>query len=126
MNRFILSLMFGMLVGGAIGLYLGWIPFPVEYLNNPASSLDQRYKDEYTIMVAAGYASDNDPIAAVERLRVLDVDNAPAYVQEVTERFITNSVDIDDILLLVTLSEGLGRLTPVMLPYREINQANTP
>ena len=121
MNRFFLSLIVGLVIGAAIGLYLGWVPFPVEYLNNPASSLDQRYQDEYTVMVASSYLIDGDPIAAVERLRVLDVVNVPAYVQEVTERFITNSRDIEDIFRLVTLAEGLGRLTPIMERYREIN-----
>lgn len=121
MGRFLISLGVGLILGAAVGLYLGWGPFPVEYVNSPASNLDQRYKDEYTVMVAGGYLLDRDASTAVERLRILGVENVPAYVQEVTERFITNSRDIDDIYHLVALAEGLGRLTPIMEPYRGVS-----
>lgn len=121
MNRFILSLLFGLLVGVGFGLYLGWGPFPVEYLNSAAPALSDRHKEEYTVMVAAGYLADGDATGAVERLRVLGVDNVPAYVQEVTERYITNSRDVDDIQQLVGLAEGLGRLTTIMEPYRRVS-----
>lgn len=121
MTRFLLSLFAGLVVGAGVGLYLGWGPLPVEYLNSPASNLDPRYKDEYTVMVAAGYLNDGDALAAVERLRILGVENVPAYVQEVTERYITNSRDVNDIYYLVGLSEGLGRLTPIMEPYRNVS-----
>ena len=45
----------------------------------------------------------------------------PVYVQEVAERYITNSRDVDDIRPLVALADGLGRLTPIMEPYREVH-----
>jgi hypothetical protein len=121
MIRFLLSLLLGLAVGLVIGLYLGWVQFPVEFLDSPASQLAQRHKDEYTVMVASGYLVDRDPSAAVERLRMLGVDNIPAYVQEVTERYISASRDVEDIRQLVALAEGLGRLTPPMEPYRQLS-----
>lgn len=123
MSRFLLSIIIGLIVGTAVGLYLGWGVFPVEYLNSPASNLAPEYKEQYTIMVAAGYQADRDPIGAVNRLRVLGVDNVPSYVQEMTERFITNSRNVEQIRYMVALSEGLGRLTPIMEPYRIIEAA---
>ncbi|MFQ3568542.1 MAG: hypothetical protein SNJ59_16260 [Aggregatilineales bacterium] len=120
MIRFLGSLLVAALVGLAFGLYLGWVQFPVQTIDSPANLLAQRYKDDYTIMIAAGYARDGDVTGALERMRVLRIDDVPAYVQEVTERFITNSRSIDDIRLLVALSEGLGRLTPLMEPYRQV------
>jgi hypothetical protein len=118
MVRFLLSLLVALLVGLGIGLYLGWVQFPQQTIDSPANALAQRYQDEYAVMIAAGYLDDHDLTGALERLRVLGVDNAPAFIQEVTERYITNSRDIDDIRYLVALSEGLGRLTPIMEPYR--------
>ena len=120
MVRFLLSLLVALLVGLGIGLYLGWVQFPQQTIDSSASALAQRYKDEYVLMIAGGYLEDRDLAGALERLRVLGADNAPAFVQEVTERYITNSRDVDDIRYLVALSEGLGRLTPIMEPYRMV------
>ncbi|MFN8527006.1 MAG: hypothetical protein U0670_00135 [Anaerolineae bacterium] len=117
MRRFLLSFAAALVLGALVGLYLGWVQFPVQYVDSPASDLAQRYKDEYTVMIATAYLDDQDLTGAIERLRVLGVENAPAYVQEVTERYITNSRDLQDIQTLVLLAQGMGRLTPVMQPY---------
>lgn len=121
MIRFVLSLIIALGMGAAIGLYLGWVQFPVQYLNSPAASLADRYKDDYTVMVATGYLKDGDLGGAVDRLRILGQGNIPAYVQGVTERYISNSQDADDIAYLVALAEGLGRLTPIMQPYAQLH-----
>ncbi len=120
MLRLLVSLLIGLVVGVGIGLYLGWVQFPVEFVNSPASSLSERYKDEYTVMVAAGYLKDGDLGGAIERLRLLGIANIPLFVQEVAERYISNSRDVGDITYLVSLSQSLGRLTPIMQPYRQV------
>src|SRR5215468_759615 len=120
MLRFVISLVIGLAIGAGIGLYLGWVQFPKQFINSPTSSLADRYKDDYIVMIAAGYLKDKDLGGAVERLRILGVPNVPAYVQDVTEQYITTSRDAKDISYLVALSEGLGRLTPIMQPYRQV------
>ena len=92
--------------------------FPVKYTDSSADRLAQRYKDEYTVMVANAYLDDSDLTGALERMRVLGVENVPAYIQDTTERYITNSSNVNDIRALVALSAGLGRLTPIMQPYQ--------
>jgi hypothetical protein len=72
-------------------------------------------------MIAAGYLYDGDALGAIERLRVLGVENAPDYVQQTAERFITNSRQIRDIQYLIALSEGLGRTSPIFEPYRQVS-----
>lgn len=121
MRRFLISLIISLIIGALIGLYLGWVQFPVQYVDSPARDLAQRYKDDYTVMMASAYADDRDLTGALERLRVLEVENVPAHVQEVTERYITNSRDLGDIRNLVILAEGVGRLTPIMEPYRQVS-----
>jgi hypothetical protein len=120
MARFLLSFIAALIVGALIGLYLGWEQFPVEYTDSPADRLADQYKYEYTIMIANAYLDDQDLTGALERMRFLGVENVPVYVQETTERYITTSQDVDEIRALVALSEGLGRLTPIMEPYRMI------
>lgn len=120
MIRAIFSLLIGLAVGVGVGLYLGWVQFPAEYRNSPASALAQRFKDEYTVMVAGGYLNDQDAIGAIERLRVLGVENVPEYVQQVTERFITSSRDLCNIQYMIALSDGLGRSSPLYEQFRAI------
>jgi len=120
MVRFIASLFAGLVLGLGLGLYLGWVQFPVEYIDSPANSLSPRYRDEYTVMIAGGFMVDRDLTGAIQRLRVLGIDDVPVHVQEVAERYITNSRDVDDIRPLVALADSLGRLTPIMEPYREV------
>ncbi len=120
MARVFLSTVIGVMVGIGLGLLFGWVIAPVEYTDSPMSALADRYQEEYTLMIAAGYLVDRDASAAVERLSRLGVENVPAYVQELTERYITNSRNVEDIRLLVALSEGLGRLTPPMERFREL------
>ena len=118
MVRFLLSFFAALIIGTLLGLYLGWVQFPVKYTDSSADRLAQRYKDEYTVMVANAYLDDGDLTAALERMRLLGVENVPAYIQDTTERYITNSRDVTEIRALVTLSSGLGRLTPIMQPYQ--------
>ena len=106
--RFLISLLVGLGIGAAAGLYLGWIQFPVEFVNSPMTALAERYQDDYTVMIAAGYVADGDLNGAVDRLRLLDVDNIPDYVQNTTERYITNSRDVQDIRYLVSLAARTG------------------
>ena len=118
MVRFILSFIVALIVGLLLGAYLGWVQFPVKYTDSGAERLAQRSKDEYTVMVANAYLDDSDLTGALERMRLLGVENVPAYIQDTTERYITNSSSVTDIRALVALSAGLGRLTPIMQPYQ--------
>lgn len=114
MTRFFFSTAVGVALGVLIGLFAGWQLVPVQYTDSPISALSEQYRDEYTRMIAGGYLADGDLTGAVDRLRVLGVPNIPQYVQDMAERYISNSRDLNDIRYLVALSEGMGRLTPLM------------
>lgn len=120
MIRFFFSAAIGAALGLLIGLYIGWEVAPVEFVDSPLPELSRTYRDEYTIMVASGYLVDRDINGAIERLRRLGEENVPEYVQATAERYITNSREVDDIRKLVTLAEGLGRLTPPMEQFRQL------
>ena len=118
MGRFLFFLIIGVIVGTMLGLLIGWELYPAEYVDSPLSLLDQDYKEQYTVMIAYGYVFDGDLESAVARLRALNVTNIAGYVQEITERYITQSRNLEDIRHLVALAEGMGRLTPMMESYR--------
>lgn len=126
MLRFTRSLILGLLVGALAGLYLGWFPFPPAARSSAISDLAQRYRDEYTVMIAAGYAADRDASGAIERLSLLELENIPAYLQRSAERIISTSArDLVDIRLLVRLAHDLGLLTPAMRPFLTLQGADS-
>ena len=54
----------------------------------------------------------------------IPVDGMPMiHDMSITERYITHSRQVEDIRLLVTLAEGLGRLTPPMESFRQLAPA---
>ncbi len=123
MRRMLRSLLLGLVLGGALGLYLGWFQFPRETYRGDLSEMAQSFRDDYVVMVAAGYAADGDLQGALERLSRLRVDDIPRYAQRLTDRVIASSArDIRDIRLLVALARGLGRLTPAMEPFLDLRE----
>jgi len=126
MLRFTRSLILGLLFGALAGLYFGWFPFPPDSRSSKISDLAQRYRDDYTVMIAAGYAADRDAAGALERLRLFEFEDLPAYLQRSTERIISTSArDLDDIRLLVRLAHDLGLLTPAMQPFLVMQSAES-
>ncbi|HEX3052380.1 MAG TPA: hypothetical protein VHP83_17095 [Aggregatilineaceae bacterium] len=116
-KRYLGSLLIGILVGIGFGVYLGWEQFPVKYTNSSIAALDTRYQEEYTLMVAEAYQVDRDPVAARERLVALGKENIPDYVQDMTERYISQGKDLRTIQTMVALAEAMGRLTSIMEIY---------
>lgn len=116
-KRYIGSLLIGVLAGIAIGVYIGWEQFPVEYTNSSMAALAPRYQDEYTVMVAEGYQVDRDVQGALTRLQPLGKANVFDYIQDLTERYISQS-NVPAISPMVALAEAVGRLTPIMEVYR--------
>ena len=121
MRRFLQFLLLGLVLGGVFGLYLGWFQFPRDTYRGDMTELAQSFRDDYAVMIAAGYAADGDLPGALDRLSRLRVDDIPRYVQRLTDRVIASSArDIRDIRLLVALARGLGRLTPAMEPFLDL------
>ena len=118
MRRILVSVTVGAVIGVAAGFLIGWVIAPVQYVDSPLHLLHRLYKEEYTVMVAAAFRHDGGLDLARERLQPLGVENIPAWVQDVTERYISQRRSPTDITDLVALSEAFGRLTPIMEPYR--------
>ena len=121
MRRFLRSLFLGLVLGGLLGLYLGWVQFPLQLYRGDLTELAQSFRDDYAVMIAAGFAADGDVQGALDRLNHLHVDDIPRYIQRLTERVIASSArDVRDIRLLVALARGMGRLTPPMEPFLDL------
>lgn len=119
MRRFLIALTIGGIVGIGIGLFLGWVPFPVITVDNQMRALSQLDKDRYTVMVAKAYEVDKDLEEAKNRLLPLGIANIFTYVRDVTERKISESGTGNqaEIRSLVSLSSAFGYFTPPMQPF---------
>ena len=122
MRRSLQFMLPGLILGALLGLYLGWFQFPRDSYRGDMPDLTQSFRDDYAVMIAAGYAADSDLPGALDRLSRLRVADVPRFVQQLTDRVIASSSrDIRDIRLLVALARGLGRLTPAMEPFLDLH-----
>src|SRR5947199_2062745 len=64
-----IALVVGLLVGW---MFLGWVLFPVNYIDGNPTQLAAKYKSDYVQMVADSYAIDQDLNAAQRRLLGFD------------------------------------------------------
>jgi hypothetical protein len=104
-------------IGLGLGLYLGWVAFPVQYINAEPSSLHPDYKDDYVLMIATLYSEDSDLDAARTQIVAVGFDDPGLAVADTTRRFIAAQRSEADLRRLVGLAAALGGVTPEMLPY---------
>ena len=62
-------LLTGLLIGAAIGLFLGWKVFPVSYFDITPKSLHPYFKQDYFVMVGLACNADGDYGRAYYRMR---------------------------------------------------------
>ncbi|MDX1435939.1 MAG: hypothetical protein R3335_03955 [Anaerolineales bacterium] len=77
-----ISFFIAILVGLGIGLFFGWVAYPVEYVDTAPNSLRQDYKTDYVLMVAEAYQVEDNLALAVRRLALLGGEVPEAIVQQ--------------------------------------------
>jgi hypothetical protein len=123
MRRIALSVFIGLVVGLGVGVTIGWVIAPVQFVDSPMRDLSKAYKDDYTVMVAKGFQIHGDVNEATNRLKPLGVAqefNVFTFVRDVTERYISEegSGREVDIRALVELSCAMGFCTEPMQRFR--------
>jgi hypothetical protein len=114
--------------GLGLGLYLGWIVIPVEYVDTHPRSLQQAYKDDYVLMVATSFAGDGDLEAARARMAVLEFADPGEAVRQAAGRMRDAGYLADDLRRLYDLADALqGRLSPAReVPAGALDEAVEP
>jgi hypothetical protein len=115
--RSLLIILLGLVAGIGLGLYLGWVAWPTEFTDADPVILQDRYRRDYTLMIAAAYGQDNDLVAAQRRLANVDEEDGKAWLLTVTVDAILAQRDANDIRQLVQLATDLGLYSPVLQPY---------
>lgn len=108
----------GLAIGLSLGLYLGWVAWPTEFVDADPSILRDDYKRDYTLMIAHAYVQDGDLAAAQRRLYSLGGEAPDRWLLTMTVDAILAGRDEETIILpLVSLSRDLGLSSPAMAPY---------
>lgn len=110
-------LLAGLLAGTLAGWLLGQLAGGSALNPGSVDPQGQQFRDDLLVMIGAAYSEDGDLPAAWRRMRQVAGDTGVATLHSTTGRFIANSRNVQDIRFLVTLAEGLGRLTPAMRPF---------
>ncbi len=107
----------GLLLGAALGLFLGWVAWPAEFEEANPAFLEEQYQRDYTVMIASTYALDGDLAAARRRLNSLGKDDTNAWLLDQVVAHILENENETEIRQLVRLAADLGLSSPAMAPY---------
>jgi len=109
----------GFLLGLGLGLWIGWVAWPVRYTNTDLFDLREDYRWEYVVMVGGAYARSGDLEQARYQLDLVAPGAGPSFLVQVTEQAIAQGQPADVVIPLVRLARDLGVATPAMAPYLE-------
>jgi hypothetical protein len=107
----------GLTAGAVVGLLLGWVVWPVKYVDTAIADLAPEYKEEYILLVASAYVTDGDLEKAQARLVRLEVPNINQLISSMIDDYISEGRDETDIRTLATLGDALGVTSPKMVAY---------
>ena len=107
----------GLIIGVGVGLFLGWVAWPIEFSEADPAVMEEQYQEDYTLMIAAAYSEDKDLANARQRLNSLAKDDMGRWVLGIAVDHILNSEDGEEILRLVKLTNDLGQYSPILEPY---------
>ena len=108
MSRFTnLHLIFSLLIGLGLGLVYSWFLSPVTYIDASPSILRVDFKDQYRIVIAASYQSNQDLARARARLNLLgDVDSVGALSAQ-AQRMLAEGEPFEKVRPLAQLATDL-------------------
>ena len=118
MNRYPtpLFILLGLAIGIGLGLAIGWVFWPTQFTDANPAVLDDTYRRDYVLLIADGYALDNNLAAAQQRVDELGEDG-PQFMLSVLIDMILRQQDEATIRRLARLANDMGQYTPAMAPY---------
>ena len=107
----------GLLAGVVIGVLIGWVFWPVNYVDTDIMDLRAGYQDDYILMVADTYYLDGDLARAQERLAKLADDGVSSRIIALIKGKMLAGQPPEELAALVMLAQGLHVETQDMLDY---------
>jgi hypothetical protein len=104
----LIVILVAVLAGAGLGLYFGWVAYPVQYIDTEPSSLQAAYKDDYVLMIATAYAGDGDLAAARSQLSGLGFADTAAAVAAAARRLAAAGLPATEQEHLTNLGDALA------------------
>ena len=116
MVKNIFYVIIGLVLGAALGLYLGWVAWPTEFTGANPAALSPDYRHDYALITAVSYANDHDLETARRRVASLGSDGQ-AYYFSLTMDAILRADNETEIRQFVELAADLGLDSPALAPF---------
>jgi len=113
----LLTFLAALAVGLSLGLYIGWVVSPVQWVDNEPASLQQTFKDDYLLMIATAYSQDGNLASAQAELTQLGFADSGAAVAEAALRFVASQKPETEVRQLAHLAAALGTTPPELQPF---------
>jgi hypothetical protein len=109
-------LLTGLLVGLVLGVAYAWLVQPVRYVDTPPASLGADFKDQYRMMIAVAFAADNDLVRAVERLKLLQDEDAFQALTGQAQRILAAEGSLEEARFLSALAVAIEQNPGLFAP----------
>lgn len=106
----------GVILGAAVGLYVGWVVWPVEYSEANPAVLQEGYRQDYLLMIATVYADNGDLALAESRLDGMG-ENGRFLLLDTLLTMIVREAPEADLVRLARLARDVGLTSPAVERY---------
>ena len=117
MKRLTVFFLTGVLLGGALGLWLGLVVAPVQLRDVSPAELGQAEQVVYVRLIAAAYWRDDNLATARRRLASLGREDVGDWVRRTAVDAILDQQPELEIRQLVYLATSIGLDSPAFAPY---------
>ncbi|MFK7805210.1 MAG: hypothetical protein AB8G95_26495 [Anaerolineae bacterium] len=112
MQRKIIVIGSGLLLGLIIGFYLGWVVLPVELVDVTPADLETEFQDDYLRLIASTYAAEQNIDQASSRIGSLGRADWPDWLlQETIDQILIDPAGSETVHM-VNLSRAMGIDSP--------------
>ncbi|MEE9508141.1 MAG: hypothetical protein V3V44_02530 [Anaerolineales bacterium] len=100
-------LLFGLILGIALGLFYGWVISPIEIVESTPDTLREDYRADLILMIAESYENEEDLDLVLHRFELLELEPPTAVLQAALEYAQNHDYKILDLQRLSTLLTDL-------------------
>jgi hypothetical protein len=103
-NRFPWYLLTGLILGGILGIVYAWLVSPIRYVDTEPVSLQEEFKEQYRVLIAAAYAANGDLARAQARLALLEDPSIGDTLAAQAQRALAAGASAEEVRALAQLA----------------------